>query len=113
MSAAPVLKPLRAAGVRATVRDDGRLLIRPVNRITPELDAYIRAHRDEVIRVLAVEAERTHNRILDAVLKSATGRLTRKQSDWLAAFDAAGAETFTWHPEQWHDGTILAALKRA
>lgn len=57
MAAHPVLEPLIAAGLTATVRPDGRLSVTPAALITPELDAYIRAHRDELIAVLTTLSE--------------------------------------------------------
>lgn len=56
MSANPVLEPLIAAGLTVAVRPDGRLAVTPSQRITPVLDAYIRAHRDELIAALRVHA---------------------------------------------------------
>jgi hypothetical protein len=54
MTAQPVLEPLIAAGVTAALRPDGRLTISPSQRITPALDAHIRAHRDELLAALSV-----------------------------------------------------------
>jgi hypothetical protein len=62
MTTPAVLEPLIAAGVTATVRFDGRLAVRPADRITPGLDAYLRRHRDELI------AELSDQRPLSAVL---------------------------------------------
>jgi hypothetical protein len=56
MAAAPVLEPLIAAGVTATLQADGRLAVSPAARITPVLDAYIRAHRDELVAALTTPA---------------------------------------------------------
>jgi hypothetical protein len=53
MATSVALEPLVAAGVTATLRADGRIVVRPVGRITPALDVYIRAHRDELIAELS------------------------------------------------------------
>lgn len=53
MDAQAVLEPLIAAGVTATIRADARLVVCPAERITSDLDAYIRGHRDELIAALA------------------------------------------------------------
>lgn len=43
-------------------------------------------------------------------LKSARGKLSAAQIEWLAALTFAGIETHCWRPEQWNDGTIEARL---
>jgi hypothetical protein len=48
MADTPLLAPLREAGVSITVLDDGRLFVTPKSRITRDLDAYLRQHRDEL-----------------------------------------------------------------
>jgi hypothetical protein len=57
MTAHPVLEPLITAGLTAAVRPDGRLAVSPSERITPAVDAHIRAHRAELIAVLAVPTQ--------------------------------------------------------
>jgi hypothetical protein len=52
MAAHPVLEPLIAAAVTATIRPDGLISVTPKTLITPALDAYIRAHRDELVAAL-------------------------------------------------------------
>jgi hypothetical protein len=64
MAAPAVLVPLFAAGVTATVRADGRLAVRPAERITVALDAYIRAHRVELIAELSVAPAATLSDVL-------------------------------------------------
>ena len=47
------------------------------------------------------------DRLVIAELKSARGRLTDSQRDWLDALAAVpDIETYTWRPDEWHDGTI-------
>jgi hypothetical protein len=53
MTTPAVLEPLIAAGVTATVRFDGQLAVRPAERITTGLDAYLRRHRDQLIAALS------------------------------------------------------------
>jgi hypothetical protein len=62
---AELLEPLVAAGLMAMVRDDGKLVVRPGERITDELRAYIRGHRDELVAALSVETDQA--RIDDAI----------------------------------------------
>ena len=52
-------------------------------------------------------------RIIFAELKSARGRLTSEQRDWLEALaDVERApEAFTWWPVSWTDGTIEEVLR--
>jgi hypothetical protein len=57
MTTASLLAPLIAASVTATADDDGHLLVHPAARITPDLRAYIRAHRDELIAELSKDIE--------------------------------------------------------
>lgn len=57
MATASLLAPLIAARVTATPDDDGHLLVRPAARITPDLRAYIRAHRNELIAELSKPVE--------------------------------------------------------
>jgi hypothetical protein len=37
------------------ISDEGRFGLRPRSRVTPELDAAIRAHRDELVRLVLAE----------------------------------------------------------
>jgi hypothetical protein len=50
-------------------------------------------------------------RVIWAELKSADGRLTPAQQDWLFALTHANAETHVWRPYQWRDGTIEEVLR--
>lgn len=50
--ASRVLERLTRAGLRLTLRADGRIFAGPRERITPELDALIRTHRDELVEAL-------------------------------------------------------------
>ena len=52
------------------------------------------------------------DRVLYAELKSATGRLSEDQSEWLLALEKAHVEVHVWRPEQWTDGTIESVLRR-
>lgn len=56
MASLSVLKPLLAAGIVVSVRADGRLAVRPMTRITPALDTYLRRHRAELVAALSVDA---------------------------------------------------------
>jgi|GEM_PF-6794323 len=53
MTAQPILELLIAAGLTVDVRPDGRLTVRPSDRITSALDVHIRTHRDELIAALS------------------------------------------------------------
>ena len=52
------------------------------------------------------------DRVLYVELKSATGRLSEDQSEWLLALEKAHVEVHVWRPEQWTDGTIESVLRR-
>jgi hypothetical protein len=54
MAVPDVLRPLIAAGLTTTIRADGRLVVRPLERITVVIDAHIRAHRDGLVAALSV-----------------------------------------------------------
>lgn len=45
-----------------------------------------------------------------AELKTETGRLTKDQKKWLAAFVAVGAEVYIWRPSDWKQ--VEKVLKR-
>ena len=47
-------------------------------------------------------------RVLFVELKSATGRVSPRQLDWLEALMPDG---FVWRPADWHSGEILRVLK--
>jgi hypothetical protein len=49
-------------------------------------------------------------RVIFAELKSETGKLSAAQADWLAALEAAGAETYVWRPSDVVD--VMQALRR-
>ena len=51
------------------------------------------------------------SRIVVAELKSARGKVTREQGDWLLAWRQTAAEVFVWYPADWLDGTIEKALR--
>lgn len=52
------------------------------------------------------------DRLLAVELKRETGRLTRAQEAWLAAFRATEVvEVYVWRPADWLDGTIEAVLR--
>lgn len=42
-------------------------------------------------------------RLIAAELKSARGRLTAEQGEWLRLLSAAGVETHIWRPADWDD----------
>ena len=51
-------------------------------------------------------------RLVFVELKSAGGRLTPEQRDWLAALAGVpGIEAGVWRPADWTDGRIEAALR--
>mgnify|MGYP000998023045 CR=1 FL=1 len=49
-------------------------------------------------------------RIIYAELKTATGRLTAAQSNWLEAIRDTGTSAFEWRPKDWPE--IVAVLSR-
>jgi hypothetical protein len=49
--------------------------------------------------------------ILFAELKSATGKVTDEQDEWLRALAVRGV-AFVWRPEHLKDGSIARALRR-
>lgn len=51
-----------------------------------------------------------NGRLLVAELKSETGKVAKRQEEWLEAFYWADAETVTWRPADWHSGEILRTL---
>jgi hypothetical protein len=57
MAAAELYRDLVAAGFELSPAPDGRLEVRPRDRLTDDLRASIRAHRDELLRMLAVRCE--------------------------------------------------------
>jgi hypothetical protein len=61
MSPQALIERARAEGVKLKVRDGTRLVADPIDRLSPELWALLRAHKPEVIAALAdpaVEARR-------------------------------------------------------
>lgn len=50
-------------------------------------------------------------RLLFVELKTAKGRLSPAQLQWLDDLTATAAEVFTWRPEQWANGAIEKALR--
>jgi hypothetical protein len=81
MTARDVLRRLTAAGCKAEVDREGRLLVRPANRLTDDLRAIIRRERDGIVRELRRrEVEATLRRVaaelglpLDAMRADPTG----------------------------------------
>ena len=49
-------------------------------------------------------------RLVVAELKSARGRVTPVQAEWLDAFAGTAVEVFVWRPADWASGTIRAVL---
>lgn len=52
------------------------------------------------------------DRVIFAELKSAAGRLSVDQQDWLHALAEAGAERHIWYPSDWTDGRIERVLRQ-
>ena len=50
-------------------------------------------------------------RLVFAELKSAKGKLTAEQKQWIAALGVAGVECYVWRPDDWHSGEVERALK--
>ena len=77
-------------------------------------------HGDRVVYETPVQADGagfpdlvlTRDRVLWVELKSATGRLSTAQQDWMFALANANAECYVWHPNDWSDGTIEATLRK-
>ncbi|HEX6537679.1 MAG TPA: hypothetical protein VF155_00680 [Candidatus Dormibacteraeota bacterium] len=64
------LEPLSRAGLHATLRADGRISVGPRERITPQLDRFIRAHRDELYAALSTppwDHDHAHSAIADTL----------------------------------------------
>jgi hypothetical protein len=53
----------------------------------------------------------TRDRTIFAELKSAKGRLSEEQLDWMAALTNGNAECHVWRPIDWLDGSIEAVLR--
>lgn len=52
-------------------------------------------------------------RLIFAELKTAKGRISKAQQEWLDDLTAAGQEAYVWRPDQWVDGTIRDILTGA
>ena len=57
-----------------------------------------------------------HQRLIFVELKSAKGKTTAAQEEWLAALDALAfldepPEVYVWRPEDWTSGRIEALLR--
>lgn len=50
-------------------------------------------------------------RIMVVELKSADGRLSPEQRDWLDWFRACGVDARVWRPDDWLSGVIAEALR--
>jgi hypothetical protein len=50
-------------------------------------------------------------RLVVVELKSAKGRTTPHQLDWLACLANAGIEVYVWRPEDWESGEIEKTLR--
>ena len=50
--------------------------------------------------------------VIFAELKSAKGRLSHEQREWLGALDESGAHVEVWHPKHWTNGDIEQVLRR-
>lgn len=51
-----------------------------------------------------------NGRLVVVELKSDTGKVARRQEEWLEAFYWADAEIATWRPADWINGEILRVL---
>lgn len=51
------------------------------------------------------------NRLIFAELKSARGRVSDDQEEWLLALIETGAEACVWYPTAWLSGEIEAVLR--
>ena len=49
--------------------------------------------------------------LIVAELKSAKGRCSIPQMEWLEVFEATGASVFVWRPAEWMSGHIERALR--
>jgi len=58
-----------------------------------------------------VLVNRMQRRVLFVELKGPRGRVTAEQQAWIDALVACGEEAGVWWPQDWHDGTIEAALR--
>lgn len=53
-----------------------------------------------------------HGRLVFVELKSAKGRVSREQAEWITALEGVPAiEVHVWRPQHWLDGTVEAVLK--
>lgn len=50
-------------------------------------------------------------RIVYVELKSAKGRLSPRQREWMRALLEAGQEAYVWRASDWQDGTIESVLR--
>lgn len=51
-------------------------------------------------------------RVVYVELKSAKGRLSPRQREWMQALVAAGQEVYVWRASDWNEGTIERVLQR-
>jgi hypothetical protein len=53
------------------------------------------------------------DRVVFSEIKGTGDSLRDDQREWLAALEAAGAETYVWSPAEWRSGEVEAVLRRA
>lgn len=52
-----------------------------------------------------------NGRLVFAELKSATGKASEAQQEWLRDLRLSSAEVYMWEPSRWLDGTIERVLR--
>ena len=67
MAAHAIFEELQACGIGLEVEADGRLTA-PANALTPQQRARVKAHRDELIRLI-LQAQRTTDDLLAAAMR--------------------------------------------
>ena len=51
------------------------------------------------------------NRLIFAELKSARGKVSDEQKDWLDRLGCTGTEAYVWWPADWLDGSVDRVLR--
>ncbi len=57
-----------------------------------------------------VMVQKTTGRVIHAELKSATGRVSAAQQEWLDALRRGGRDVYLWRPADWESGVIRQVL---
>lgn len=89
---------VRLAAAAGWLVDHPRPALRPSGRMSTAIMGH--KGRPDLLMV--------RERLLLVELKSAKGRLTREQSEWLRRCEAAGVEAYVWRPSDW--ATIVLTL---